>query len=193
MDGSYLLTLHQSLLDELTTDSSSYKKSKASLKFKATTYLLSHVLSYPSITSRTTILHALAGIKDPNKGALVLPILAEVVNSSAQQRAESTQGVEPEVVAEYGRLLFQPFEGATKKWVEQTEGALEVLGKAFEIADASGVGAVLRKEALEVLGSSLFAVIKGDARVDVFKRLVRLATVADAVRLLELLAREEHH
>lgn len=192
MDGSYLLTLHQSLLDEPTTDSSSSssKKSKASLKFKATTYLLSHVLSSPSVHSRTIILRALAGVKDSNKGALVLPILAEVVNSSSQQRVESVQGAEPEVVAEYGRLLLQPFEGATKKWVEQTEGALEVLGKALDITDASGIGAVLRKESLEVLGSSLFAVIKGDARLDVFKRLVRLATVADAVSFLSDSSRE---
>lgn len=181
MDGSYLLTLHQSLLDDA-SDSSSSKKSKASLKFKAATYLLSHVLSWPSVNSRTTILRALAGVKDSNKGALVLPILSEVVNSTTQQRRDSTEGVEPEVVAEYGRLLLQPFEGASKKWVEQTEGALEILGKALEMTDAAGVGAVLRKEALSVLGSSLFAVVKGDARLDVFKRLVKLAAVADAVR-----------
>ncbi|ORY85937.1 U3 small nucleolar RNA-associated protein 10 [Leucosporidium creatinivorum] len=178
MDGSYLLTLHQSLLDDPISESS--KKSKATLKFKATTYLLSHILSWSSVNARTTLLRALAGIKDSNKGALVLPILGEVVNSTSEQRLQSIEGVEPEVVQEYGRLLIQPLEGATKKWVEQTEGALEVLGKALEITDASGVGAVLRKEALAVLGSSLFAVVKGEARVDVFKKLVRLATVADA-------------
>lgn len=48
----------------------------------------------------------------------------------------------------------------------------------------AGLGASIRREALRLTGSSVFAILKGENRVELFKRLVKLAVASDAVRLL---------
>lgn len=52
-----------------------------------------------------------------------------------------------------------------------------------------GAGAILRKEAFVVVRTSIFASIRGDNRLDLFKRLIRLAVVPESVRRRSLLCR----
>ncbi|KAK4702660.1 U3 small nucleolar RNA-associated protein 10, partial [Phenoliferia sp. Uapishka_3] len=172
MDGSFLTTLHTTSLD---SDSSSSKKKSASLKLKAYTFLLSHATAWTDVFARTHILRSLQGIRDGPKTVLVVDILAEVVKNPVGAK------VEKEVVEEYARLLLQPFEGATRKWLEADDAkALGVFFSALAVTDRAGSGAMIRKEALSVVRTSLFATVRGETRLDLFKRLVRLATTAES-------------
>lgn len=130
----------------------------------------------------------LAGLTEPAKGNILIPLLAEVTQATHKQRTELFEGVATEILIEYARLLLQPFDTASRKWIESTETkALTVFSEALEIKDTVGAGAILRKEALVVVRSSVFATARGDNRLDLFKRLVRLAAVPETVSSLTFL------
>lgn len=132
LDGGYLLTFHQSILEAGEQET---KKAKT-LKFKAFTFVISHVASWPSVQARTLLLRSISGIQDGAKGALLVPILAEAV---ADKEGSLLTQVEAEVVAEYCHLLLQPFESASKKWIEASENkALETFLQTLEIVDVAG-------------------------------------------------------
>ena len=121
MDGTFLLSVHASLPSE---------SKKASLKLKASTFLLSHAAAWPSVFARTLLLRSLSGVREPAKNAHVVDILAEVVKAPAK---------DSELVVEYGRLLLQPFEGVTRKFLEADDGkALAVFFSALAITDRTG-------------------------------------------------------
>lgn len=132
MDGGYLLTFHQSILE---IGEQETKKART-LKFKAFTFIISHVASWPSVQARTLLLRSISGIQEGAKGALLVPILAEAV---ADKEGSLFAQVEDEVVVEYCRLLLQPFESASKKWIEASENrALETFSQTLEIVDVAG-------------------------------------------------------
>lgn len=186
MDGAYLTTVHSSMLEPAEGET---EKKRATLKLKVATFLISHVAAWQSsLFARTLLLRSLGGVVDANKGALIVPVLEQIVKMSVNDRAEVVFGQELAIVAEFGRALVQPYGGASKKWLESTPGALDTFAAALELPDASGLGAVVRHEALSVLGASSFASIRGDSRLEMFKRLVRLAVTQDAVSLTEAIA-----
>ncbi|SCV73190.1 BQ2448_7115 [Microbotryum intermedium] len=188
MDGSYLITLHGSLLDAPSDKSSachpSPTKKKATLKVKVATFLLSHALAWRSdLVTRFTFLRILSRVRDSFMASLVLPILRQVIaDYSVEERLNLSKGVDSNVVAEFGRELLQPFDGASKKWIDSSAGnqAFETLVKVMNLEELSGVGAALRQQAFNILGSSLFSVVRGEDRLDMFKRLVRLGVHQDA-------------
>ena len=183
MDRAYVAVLHETGLDP-----SGEEPKKKGLKFKAATFLLSHVAAWADLDARTALLRTLSGVRDAAKNALVIPVLAEALKLAEAQRAALAAGVAPEVVAEYGALLVQPYQGASRKFLDQADnGAWEVLLATIELTDSAGLGAVLRKEALALVRSSVFALVRGESRLELFRRLVRLAANANAQQLGDVL------
>lgn len=179
MDGSYIVTLHNSLLE---SSAGEVVKKKASLKYKAVVYLLAHVHAWPSLEARTSLLRVLSGITDSAKGTALLPILEQTVKQSMENRLAVSGTVESTIVEDYGKLLIQPYAFASKKWIESTEtNALSLFEAAIQLEDETGVGSVVRIEALRILGSSLFVLLRGDNRVSMYKRLVKVAVTHSAV------------
>ncbi|GAA6060808.1 hypothetical protein JCM10212_000581 [Sporobolomyces blumeae] len=186
LSPSHLSELHGSLLDS--TDASS-KKKKASLGFKVSTYVLAHVVAWKSLAPRVKLLRALSGVTDKDKANVVVHLLDETVSAGEAGRAAFSAASAPEEVQEYAQLLVQPYDGASRKWLESDESpAFAVLLKAIEVADAQGLGAFVRKQALRFTGSSVFAALKGENRVELFKRLVKLAVASDARAAPDVLA-----
>ncbi|GAA5827854.1 hypothetical protein JCM11251_007703 [Rhodosporidiobolus azoricus] len=179
LSPSHLAVLHSYLLDAAAFPSKadSKKRKSAALSFKIATYLVSHVQAWSaSLDARAKLLTALEGVKDKDKSAALVALLGEVVSSPAPA-AE----VDPELAAAYARLLLQPFDGATRKWLEgEDTRAIETLVEAFEVRDVAGLKAQIRKEALRLVASSVFSTVKGETRVELFKRLVKLAVSAEA-------------
>ncbi|GAA5888324.1 hypothetical protein JCM6882_008581 [Rhodosporidiobolus microsporus] len=175
LSPSHLAVLHSSLLDAASSPSKD-KKRKAALSFKVATYLVSHVQAWSaSLDPRTKLLTALEGVKDKDKSAALVALLGELVSSPTSVE------VDPELGAAYARLLLQPFDGASRKWLEGEETrAIETLVEAVEVLDVAGLRAQVRKEALRVVAASVFATVKGETRVELFKRLVKLAIAAEA-------------
>lgn len=107
--------------------------------------MISHVASWPDVAARAGLLRVLSGIIDPVKGAMLIPVLAQAAQTSHKHRVELFEGVPAETVAEYARLLLQPFAGASRKWLESAETkALSVLFDTLEIKDATGLSCSLR-------------------------------------------------
>jgi hypothetical protein len=183
MDGAYLSVVHSSMLDPSEGET---EKKKASLKLKIATFLVSHVAAWQSsLYARALLLRSLHGVVDSSKGALIVPVLEQIVKLSVDDRAAMAAGQDPSIVAEFGRSLVQPYDGASKKWLEVTPGAYATFALALELPDSAGLGAVIRHQALAILGASLFSSIRGDSRLEMFKRLVRLAVTQEAVSLPE--------
>lgn len=175
-----------------------------SLSLKVATFVISHVTTWNDIVARTALLRILSGLTEPAKGALLIPVLAETVQATHKQRTELFEGVSNDTLLEYSRLLLQPYEGASRKWLDSTETkALAVFCDALEIKDVTGsfslsfypvplltlsscagAGAILRKEAFVIVRTSIFASIRGENRLDLFKRLIRLAVVPESVSCL---------
>ncbi|GAA5903947.1 hypothetical protein JCM5296_002463 [Sporobolomyces johnsonii] len=186
LSPSHLAVLHASMLDS--TDSPS-KKKKASLSFKVTTFLLAHAVAWRSLPARVKLLRALEGVKEKEKNNTVVLLLDEIVDAGESGRTAFAGQAGEEDVKEYSRLLLLPYEGVARKWLESEESrAFEVLLKAIEITDAHGLGALVRKEALRLTGQSIFPVVKGENRVELFKRLIKLAVVSDARASSDVLA-----
>lgn len=113
------------------------KKKKATLKFKIFTFLLSHTYAWTNVEARTTILKALEGITESTKTSLVVPLLREALQTDT--RTNLSMKVEVDVVGEYCRLVLQPFEGASRKWIEASENeALSTFVQVLEIEDVTG-------------------------------------------------------
>ncbi|KAI5481102.1 U3 small nucleolar RNA-associated protein 10 [Pseudohyphozyma bogoriensis] len=171
MDGSFLSTIHSTLLAAGEPEG----KKKASLTFKAVVFLVSHLETWTDLHARGIILQALDGVKDGAKAAATVSLLQEAI--------KNREGDD-----EYVRLLTQPFIGASRKWIEAAENeALATIVSALEITDEAGAGSSLRKRALEATRVSLFGQVKGEGRLDLFKRLVRLATTSEARTAAEVL------
>lgn len=199
MDGKYIVIFHQAILG---SNEPEVKKKSASLKSKVFHYLLSHVAAWPNVYARAGLLRAVSGIVDPVKSALIVPILNEVVKSTVVEREELSAGLSIEMIKEYAGLLLGPYEGVSKKFLESTEHtALDTFLRSLEITDDTGkhtnlisissvlrwsrmqlgIGATLRKDALVIVKTSLFATVRGETRLDLFKRLARLSSTSDSV------------
>ncbi|GAA5959351.1 hypothetical protein JCM21900_000701 [Sporobolomyces salmonicolor] len=186
LSSSHLAVLHASMLDSADTPS---KKKKASLSFKVTTFLLAHTVAWRSLPARVKVLRALEGVKEKEQNNTVVLLLDEIVDAGESDRTAFAGQAGEEDVKEYSRLLLLPYEGVARKWLESEESrAFEVLLKAIEITDAYGLGALVRKEALRLTGQSIFPVVKGENRVELFKRLVKLAVISDARASSDVLA-----
>ncbi|GAA5979224.1 hypothetical protein JCM11641_001966 [Rhodosporidiobolus odoratus] len=173
LSPAHLAVLHASLLDG-TTSPSKDKKRKAALSFKVATYLVSHVVAWSSsLPARVKLLAALEGVKDKDKSLSLVSLLSSSLSSAPSI-------VEPELASSYARLLLAPFDGATRKWLESADGAVEALVRAIENKDIAGLKAALRKEALRVTSKSVFGALKADGRVELWKRLVKLAVESEA-------------
>ncbi|KAM0786108.1 hypothetical protein ACM66B_006918 [Microbotryomycetes sp. NB124-2] len=188
MDGSFLTTLHQSLLDS--KDGESTKK-KASLKFKVVVHLMSHVMAWQSLFARTILLRTLAGVTDNNKSTLVVPVLQQIISMSLDERAQVSTTVDSTMLDELSRLLVQPFSVASKKWIESTDNhAFDTLKQVLSLEDEAGLGALVRTQSLQIVGSKLFNSMRGEQRLEIYKMLVKLATtrsariVADMIKTL---------
>ncbi|GAA6015436.1 hypothetical protein JCM10207_008593 [Rhodosporidiobolus poonsookiae] len=177
LSPNHLAVLHASLLDAASASPSKSSKRKAALSFKVATYLVSHVQAWSaSLDARTKLLTALEGVKDKDKSAALVALLDE-----ATETPSSAGAVEPELAAAYARLVLQPFDGAQRKWLESEEtGAIQSIVKAVEVLDVTGLRAAIRKEALRLVAKSVFGAVKGETRVELFKRLVKLSVNAEA-------------
>ncbi|SDA02509.1 BZ3501_MvSof-1269-A2-R1_Chr12-3g03653 [Microbotryum saponariae] len=188
MDGSYLISIHESLLDAPSSKSSashpSPSKKKTTLKVKVATFLLSHALAWRSdLVTRFTFLRILSRVRDSFKANLVLPILRQVITEyTAEERFNLSKDVDSNVVVQLSRELLQPFDDASKKWIESSADnqAFETLVKLMSLEELFGIGGALREQAFTILGASLFSVVRGEDRLDVFKRLIRLGVHQDA-------------
>ncbi|BGP43235.1 snoRNA-binding rRNA-processing protein utp10 [Rhodotorula kratochvilovae] len=187
LSPSHLATVHATLLDVPSPTDSPTKetrKRKAALSFRAATYLVSHVTAWQaSLAARSRLLTALEGVKDRDKAAALVALVQEAVDAPAELYAKE----EPETLAEYARLVLQPFDGAQRKWLEDV-GAVDSLVKALETQDATGLRAVIRKEALRLVSKSVFSTLRGETRFELFKRLVKLAVSSEARVSADVLA-----
>ncbi|BGP11136.1 snoRNA-binding rRNA-processing protein utp10 [Rhodotorula toruloides] len=178
LSPTHLAVVHSSLLDAPGPNDSPAKatKRKSSLSFRIATYLVSHAQAWKaSLVARVRILAALEGVKDKDKSAALLALVREAVADKAESKDE------PELVQEYARLVLQPFDGAQRKWLESEEtGAIRTLVQAIETEDVAGLRAAFRKEALRLTAKSVFPTVRGETRVDLFKRLVKLAVTTEA-------------
>lgn len=139
MDPSHLSTLHSLLLDPSTndTDATKKKKKKATLKFKAFTFLLSHAAAWVNVEARTTLLKALEGVTESAKTTLLVPLLKEAINVDVAVGLFA--GVDVEVTRSYCGLLLQSFAGASRKWLEAEENAaLATFLDVLEVEDVTG-------------------------------------------------------
>ncbi|GAA5839039.1 hypothetical protein JCM9279_002573 [Rhodotorula babjevae] len=187
LSPTHLATLHASLLDVASPTDSPTKetrKRKAALSFRAATYLVSHVAAWQSsLVARTRLLAALEGVKDRDKAAALVALVQEAVDAPVEEHAAE----EHDTLVEYARLVLQPFDGAQRKWLEDA-GAVDALVAAFETQDSTGLRAVLRKEALRLVAKSVFSTVRGETRLELFKRLVKLAVSSDARVASDVLA-----
>ncbi|GAA6036252.1 hypothetical protein JCM8097_006859 [Rhodosporidiobolus ruineniae] len=189
LSPSHLSVLHSTLLDAPSASSSPSKKRKsAALSFKVATFLASHVQAWSSsFAARTKLLSALEGVKDKDKSAVLVELLAEAV--AASPATPAVAAVDPELAAQYAKLVLQPFDGAPRKWLESDETrAIEVLVSAYEIKEVGGLKAAVRREALRVTSGSVFGAVKGETRVEVLRRLVKLAVESEARVNTDILA-----
>ncbi|KAK4048437.1 snoRNA-binding rRNA-processing protein utp10 [Microbotryomycetes sp. JL201] len=185
MDGAFLTTLHQSLLDP--KDGEGAKK-RASLRFKVVVYLMSHVMSWQSLFARTSLLRALAGVTDQNKSSLVIPVLQRMIESPFDERAELSTTVNQTMLEEFSTLLVQPFSGASRKWIESTDNkAFDTLKGVLALEDETGLGAMLRAKTLQIVAAGLFKTLRGEQRLEIYKLLVRLTTMRTARIVADLI------
>ncbi|GAA5862132.1 hypothetical protein JCM3774_006186 [Rhodotorula dairenensis] len=176
LSPTYLQTLHASILDAA-SEKESPKKRKQALSVKVATYLVSHVTCWKSsLVVRVCLLQALEGVKDKEKSAALVALVAEAIEAGAVQAKR-----EPEAETEYARLVLAPYDGASRKWLEgEDTRAVEVLVNAVEVEDVAGLRAALRKEGLRLIAKSVFNVVRADTRLELLKRLVRLAIGTEA-------------
>ncbi|GAA6009387.1 snoRNA-binding rRNA-processing protein UTP10 [Rhodotorula paludigena] len=174
----HLKTLHSTLLDVGAAMDSPAKRRRATLSSKITTYLLSHVAAWStSLSARVKLLQALEGVKDKGKSAALVALVQEAVDAPAS--AYSAE--EPDTMAEYARLVLQPFDGAPRKWLEGDDvDAVATFVKAIEVPDLAGLRAALRKEALRLTAKSVFATVRPDTRLELLKRLIKLSVTTEA-------------
>ncbi|GAA5933796.1 hypothetical protein JCM3775_000286 [Rhodotorula graminis] len=188
LSPTHLATLHASLLDVPSPADSPTKetrKRKAALSFRAATYLASHVAAWQSsLVARTRLLAALEGVKDRDKAAALVALVQEAVDAPVDAHGAAE---EYDTLVEYARLVLQPFDGAQRKWLEDA-GAVDSLVAAFETQDSTGLRAILRKEALRLVAKSVFSTVRGETRLELFKRLVKLAVSSDARVASDVLA-----
>ncbi|BGP19830.1 hypothetical protein JCM10213_003139 [Rhodosporidiobolus nylandii] len=184
LSGSHLAVLHASLLDapsaSSTPSSKKRKSSSAALSFKVATFLTSHIQAWTSLPARVELLKALEGVKDKDKHAALVGLLAASISAPAS----ATEQVDVDLAASYARLLLQPFDGAARKWLEAPtetgEAPITVLVKAVEQLELTGLKAHFRKEALRVVSRTVFAAVKGETRTELWRRLVKIAVVAES-------------
>lgn len=142
MDGAYTVTFHAFILS---ADDAEGAKKKLSLKTKVFQLLLSHTSAWQCISARVGLLRAVSGIIDGVKSTLVIPILHEVVKSGEKDRLAAMEGEKAETINEYANLLVGPFEGVSRKWMENAEnGGMETFCAALEILDIAGKLLLLR-------------------------------------------------
>ncbi|GAA6007531.1 hypothetical protein JCM11491_004197 [Sporobolomyces phaffii] len=178
LSPSHLSILHASMLD---SSDSPTKKKKTSLSFKVSTFLLGHVSAWRSLSARVKLLLALENVKEKEKSSVVVQLVEESISSGEVGRVTFAASASDVEVESYAKLLMQPYDGVTRKWLESEDSsAFAVLLKSFEIADVQGLGAHIRREALRLAGTSVFSVLKGENRIELFKRLVKLAIGSDA-------------
>ncbi|GAA5842726.1 hypothetical protein JCM3766R1_005764 [Sporobolomyces carnicolor] len=178
LSPSHLAVLHASMLDS--SDSPS-KKKKVSLSFKVSTFLLGHVEAWKSLSARVKLLLALEGVKEKDKSNVLVQLVDESISLGSAGRTAFAASSSDEVVQSYAKLLLQPYDGVSRKWLESEDSsAFATLLKSFEILDIQGLGACMRREALRLAGASVFSVLKGENRVELFKRLVKLAVGSTA-------------
>ncbi|GAA5903331.1 snoRNA-binding rRNA-processing protein UTP10 [Sporobolomyces salmoneus] len=186
LSPSHLSVLHASMLDSSDTPS---KKKKVSLSFKVSTFLLGHVAAWKSLSARRKLLLALEGVKEKEKTNVVVQLVEESISLGEAGRAAFVATAPDEEVQTYAKLLLQPYDGITRKSLESEDSsAFAVLLQSFEITDTQGLGAHIRREALRLTGTSVFSVLKGENRVELFKRLVKLAVNSDARVASDVLA-----
>ncbi|KAM0756059.1 hypothetical protein T439DRAFT_308506 [Meredithblackwellia eburnea MCA 4105] len=187
--GSYLATLHSNTLQLGEPEG---VKKKNSLRLKVYTFLLSHVAAWTDRTTRTTLLKSLEGIQDSGKNSIVVEQLLAPVVKILEKDKEVILVAErenEENAKEYARLLLQPYKVASRKWLEADEGqSMRVFVSAIGLDQKSELGAALRKEALAIISTYLFATLRGDARFSLFKRLIKLATNAESYIILDVLS-----
>lgn len=201
MDPKFITILHSSLLDESSsTSTSSPKKKKSSLLHKVTLFLLSHITAWDSILGKTRLFTALEGVKDQLKNDVATKVLKDLI----KDRSEINEDV-----GELVRLLLSIFGGGiSKKWIEGNEKPLETFWEALETIDEKGsfghfislfiwffcnllycglglgCGAIIRREALRVIRTSLFATLRGENKLELFRKMVRLAAGTESVCFL---------
>ncbi|BGP27409.1 U3 small nucleolar RNA-associated protein 10 [Rhodotorula toruloides] len=186
LSPTHLAVFHSSLLDVPGPNDSPAKatKRKSSLSFRIAIYLVSHAQAWKaSLVARVRLLAALEGVKDKDKSAALLALVREAVADKVELKGE------PDLVQEYARLVLQPFDGAQRKWLESEESAaVQTLVQAIETQEVAGLRAALRKEALRLTAKSVFSTIRGETRVDLFNRLVKLAVTTEARVNTDILA-----
>ncbi|GAA5990412.1 hypothetical protein JCM10908_007359 [Rhodotorula pacifica] len=176
LSPTHLRTLHASILDAQ-SEKDSPKKRKQALSAKVATYLVSHVTCWKtSLAARIRLLQALEGVKDKDKSAALVALIAEATEAGPVQATH-----EPEAVTEYARLVLAPYDGASRKWLEgEDTQAVETLVTAVEVQDVAGLRAALRKEGLRLIAKTVFTVVRADTRLELLRRLVRLAIGTEA-------------
>lgn len=150
MDPSALSTLHSLLLDD--PEALKKKKKKATLKFKAFVFLLSHAAAWVNVEARTTLLRALEGVTESAKTTLLVPLLREAIN--VEVAAGLFEGVDVDVTRAYCRLLLQSFAGASRKWLEAEENAaLATFLDVLEVEDVTSEFHLILSWSMRLMGS----------------------------------------
>ena len=136
LSPSHLAVLHASMLDS--SDSPS-KKKKVSLSFKVSTFLLGHVEAWKSLSARVKLLLALEGVKEKDKSNVLVQLVDESISLGSAGRTAFAASSSDEVVQSYAKLLLQPYDGVSRKWLESEDSsAFATLLKSFEILDIQG-------------------------------------------------------
>ncbi|GAA5877943.1 hypothetical protein JCM16303_002787 [Sporobolomyces ruberrimus] len=177
LSPTHLSILHSSMLDHLETPG---KKKKVTLSSKVSTFLLGHVSAWRSLPARQKLLAALEGVQSREKSKSLVQLLEESIAAGETGRSTFAGSATDAEIESYAALLLQPFSGVTRKWLESEPSAFAVLLQAIEISEVQGLGARIRKEALRLVGTSVFPVLKGENRIELFKRLVKLGVTSDA-------------
>ncbi|KAK4052295.1 snoRNA-binding rRNA-processing protein utp10 [Microbotryomycetes sp. JL221] len=179
MDGAFMATLHQSLLDgQDVTDSN---KKKQTLRSKVVIYLCSHVVAWQDLFAKTFLLRSLRGVTDSLKATSILPVLQHIVSLSTEHRIKWSQSIDVNLSNEFGRLVVQPFEGANKKWLDSSEHSpMDIFKLSLALEDDTGLGACMRSESLRVVVANVFNSLKSGAKLDLYKHLVKLSVTRNA-------------
>jgi hypothetical protein len=123
----------------LDSSDSPSKKKKNSLSFKVSTFLLGHIAAWRSLSARVKLLSALEGVKEKEKANVVVQLVDEAISMGEAGRLTFAGSATDEEIQTYSKLLLQPYDAVTRKWLESDESsAFAVLLKSFELADTQG-------------------------------------------------------
>jgi hypothetical protein len=148
------------------------------------TFLASHVLAWPDVEARTSLLRIFSQLHDKSRLVLFSPLLEQAIEGA------DWGDLPEERVANYVEQLFEGYQKGPMGAIDEEPSKL--LLAALKRNGPSIRESVVRKHALNTIKSSVFANVKPEAKVHLLEAMAVAATSAPDVSALDFYLKTLH-